>query len=655
MIQMAGKTKQNGIQLPLEPLLAMLRRRGFIIKPDDYLEVLQLVRQFGSQNIDETAEWLCPVLATGPQEQALFYTILEEYKNQQSHTAEIKQPKRSWLRRYWWVHVLVLAALALLFAIPNPKPGLRAKIAPLKSLYEIGDTLILDASEVFLGMDEDTARTNVFWRINNELPVQGYRYRYVIKKAGPIRIIQSLRLGNVDTLNMRDTTYTYACSYIPEISIKTDLPTIRKGSMLHVTSVYSKDENKDARLKWQITGTVDSIIYDTEELFIKTDSAGDLQINCTLIPSADSACANTSVLKVKIIEDTEQFKSEMRMAGTKWESPKPKMKTLLHWLILLPSIAGILLLDFLKRRRKKKPELFAKGNEESIAALKPVYEVPFEKRDTLIVSDETGLKRLFNQMRQKTEDDIQQLNVRETIATITKNGGIPDLVFSPRLKQREYLLLIERTNPKSLSTAFFEWFARTMQEANLSVSIVFYDQDFLCYHKDFPLGITLHRCGQLFGHHILIICGSGYNLLDSAYPVWNKQLAEALNQWDFKGLITPIPFPDWALKEKVISEKLVIVPADLNALDILIPFIREKQTGAYSYLKTREKQWSSLEETDFESTIELKQYLGNDEVLYQWLCAACLYPKIRWEILVEAGNIVCNNHACPEKLTYSNL
>lgn len=200
MIQEATFIAPQELHLPLEPFLALLRKRGFTIKPDDYLEVLRIVRQFGTHNIDETAEWLCPVLATSPFEQSLFYTVLEEYKSKQAPLVAANIGKRSWLRRYWWVHVIILAIGIVFIVLNNPTLPLRAVKPVLKNYYLIGDTIFLDASEVFKTRLKDTSETIVLWRLNNELPIKGYRAQIIVQEEGPIRIIQSLRSGNIDTL-----------------------------------------------------------------------------------------------------------------------------------------------------------------------------------------------------------------------------------------------------------------------------------------------------------------------------------------------------------------------------------------------------------------------------------------------------------------------
>ena len=41
--------------------------------------------------------------------------------------------------------------------------------------------------------------------------------------------------------------------------------------------------------------------------------------------------------------------------------------------------------------------------------------------------------------------------------------------------------------------------------------------------------------------------------------------------------------------------------------------------------------------------------------MFQWLCAICVYPRIKWEVLVEIGKAILDKYGAPEKLNYSNL
>ncbi len=666
MIPKATLIVPKELHLPLEPFLALLRRRGFTIKPDDYLEVLRLVRQFGTRSIDETAEWLCPVLATSPFEQSLFYTVLEEYKSRQAPVAAANTGKRSWLRRYWWVHAVILAIVIVSIIALNPSPPLRAKISVLNNHYLVGDTIFLEASEVFQNRLSDTSETIVFWRLNNELPVKGYHTQIVVKEEGPIRIIQSLRSGNIDTTQRMDTAYSYACSFVPDFDLVVDKADIHVHDKVTISVVPNNTTQKNLVYKWDQTGVTDSSFSGDTLMVLSFDTTGSYQISCTAIPADGYAgCSVTKEISLNVTQVDDKYALDMRMAGGAWETPKPRMKKILHWLLLIPTIGGILLLDFLKRKKTKKPgprrdnEPDAKTKTETeaepVPELKPVFEVPFEKRDTKLVADETSLKKVFNQMRQKTESDFLQLDIGGTVKTITRSGGMPNLIFAPRMAAKEFLVLIDRTNPKSMVTAFYDWFARAMADANIPVTVIYFDHDFRCYHKDFPLGISLYRCGQLYGQHLLLIGGNGYNLLDRAYPVFNPAHADALNQWEEKAILTPVPYPDWGIREKTIAEKIILLPADLHTLEYLMPALREKSLHTAKFLQLKKALNASLLDWDFEDVEELISYLGNDEVLFQWLCSICLYPKIRWEVIVEAGNQICSLYKSPDLLNYSNL
>ena len=67
-------------QLPMGQLFYLLYSNGFRVKPDDYIEMLKITERFGSHSIDDTAKWICPIIATNETEQTRFYNIIEQYK-----------------------------------------------------------------------------------------------------------------------------------------------------------------------------------------------------------------------------------------------------------------------------------------------------------------------------------------------------------------------------------------------------------------------------------------------------------------------------------------------------------------------------------------------------------------------------------------------
>ena len=66
--------------LPMGRLFYLLHSNGFQVKPDDYIEMLKVTERFGSADIDKTAKWICPIIATSEIEQTRFYHVVEQYK-----------------------------------------------------------------------------------------------------------------------------------------------------------------------------------------------------------------------------------------------------------------------------------------------------------------------------------------------------------------------------------------------------------------------------------------------------------------------------------------------------------------------------------------------------------------------------------------------
>src|SRR5690349_7823855 len=98
------------MHLPLELLLNMLRKKGFYIKPDDYIEILKVIEKFGTDDLDEIGRLICPLIATSEEEQVRFYKIFEEYKRFNGGSVITDKPP---VNTRWYVLAAFLLALLL--------------------------------------------------------------------------------------------------------------------------------------------------------------------------------------------------------------------------------------------------------------------------------------------------------------------------------------------------------------------------------------------------------------------------------------------------------------------------------------------------------------------------------------------------------------
>jgi len=116
-----------------------------------------------------------------------------------------------------------------------------------------------------------------------------------------------------------------------------------------------------------------------------------------------------------------------------------------------------------------------------------------------------------------------------------------------------------------------------------------------------------------------------------------------------------VPSCDWDSKEKVLLEHFVLLPADILSLQKLVPSLKEKIKLQKEQLEDVELNRYTTLYVDFRDVEKLKAYLDHDEVLFQWICATCVYPRLRWEVLIEIGRTILEKYGQPEKLNYTTL
>ncbi len=639
--------RADNVHLPLEPLFTLLHENGFRVKPDDYVEMLKIVERYGSESIDETAQWICPLVATSAEEQGRFYLLVDAYKKGQSGTDEAVVPPPKIFP--WWLFIPVLLLAVFVFwwlQRPRPFPD---TITPLSLRVKRGDTIHLDAMELFRGREKDTSKVRVSWKIGKEPEQEGLSTRYVAKESGPLEIIRKFSSPRIPLKFDADTSALFVCSQFPEIRFAEEAMTAYVDSPLVMEAAVLTGDTSRMSFTWIFEDT--SII--TPDPVLKNyrfSQEGQVFVVCRADPEEGIACSSEDTLWVEVRSKEASYQASFTHAKPKQPAEAPVLKWWVHAAFLLPSVLGIAygMKPRKKKRREVKPAEPAGGD-------KPVYDIPFERRDLKLVQPEKDQRMFTLQLRMKAEEENLVLHIPWTIQGIIRSGGSPQLVFTPQTRSQDYLVLIDRTNPKSMMTRLFEYLAGSLHDNGIPVTVFYYDEALVCYNQANPAGIPLAVMAYQYEKSTLLMMGQGYQLIFTPYPSMDERILSVMNNWVHKALITPLPVNDWGNKEKAIREHLIILPADIQCLQYMMPAMHEKIRVDAAYLEATNPDAYSARDTDFQDADELKEYLGNDEALFQWVCAINVYPKLRWEVFIEIGKTILDKYGQPEKLNYTTL
>lgn len=640
--------------LPMGQLFYLLHSNGFNVKPDDYIEMIKVTERFGSVDIDETAKWICPIVATSEIEQGRFYNVIEQYKKIESlQPCETPITEKHTPRRREIILPLLFAVFLLLLTVFLffSRKGVRLEEDNKERTVEKGEPLLLDASTLLSSRLQDTAHIQFTWQFNDGTEQKGLRVSHIFKTPGDFLVKRHFSSRSENLLRKSDSLLVHVCNDMPKVNIS--MPDgVKVNQPVSITAAVDADTGTVSYYQW----TINDSVFTTSAPVVNGytfSKEGDFPVECkAVVGDPTSPCSAADNQVIRVLGNKMHYEAHFSALRSGSYTDQARLKWWVTLVMLLPAAAG-LLYSFLKRKTRSA----AVHENKPVAAIitKGPFDIPFEQNDTKLIQPEINLRHTFIQMRYKAEEETLVLNINGTIQSIIQSGGSPQLVFAPLAQQQQYLILIDRANPKSMLTHFFGYLAKSMAEDAIPVVVFYYDKDFLCYNEHFPAGLPLQRVADNWNNATLIILGKAHELVYNVYPVMEEKFLRELSRWQNKAIVTPLPLKDWAVKEKTLQDYIILLPADVTALQKLMPALREKIKISKSLLDITETEQYSIADTDFRDVNDLQKYLDKDEVLFQWLCAICIYPRLKWEVFIEIGKAILDKYGQPESLNYSNL
>lgn len=646
--------EETARHLPLGQLFYLLYNNGFQVKPDDYIEMLRITERFGSHDIDETAQWICPIIATSEAEQLKFYHVIEQYKKLNAvqafdDRAIIKPLSR---RIKMLLGVLVLCLLLLTVYLSWPRRIFHLQETNKERIIEKGEPLSFDAFSLLQNRPEDTANIQFAWHFDDSSRAEGLRVKHIFKKPGDYLVRRKISSRKLSLPKNADSLLVHVCEDLPKLHINVPEEALTAQQPYSITAGVDAEPGTVTYYEWTIKDSVFTTQVPIAQNIVFA-AEGDYAVTCkAVVGTVNAYCTVTDNQILRVLDNGLHYNANFSASRPGLYIGKTSLKWWVTLAFLLPAAACLFYSLF---KRKKKPSALLPPAPAKNMQFRGPYDIPFEQNDIKLVQEERDLQRTFTQMRYKAEEEATIINVPATINSIIRSGGSPQLVFAPLTQQQQYLVLIDRANPKSMLTRLFGYLVKRLAEDGIPVTAFYYDKNFVCSNDSFPGGLSLQRLAETYSNATLIILGRAHELVYSIYPLVEERFLKELNRWQNKAIITPVPVKDWLSKEKVLQKYFILLPADTASLQKLIPALREKIKPQTSLLEITASEQYSLRQTDFQDVAELKQYLNNEEHLFQWLCAICVYPRLRWELVVEMGKVILEKYGSPQKLNYSNL
>ncbi len=638
--------------LPMGGLLDLLNSNGFTVKPEDYIELLKITERFGSADIDQTARWICPAIVTSEQEQEKFYHLVEQYKaNAALPPCPTPAERYGPVSKYYRLLLILLVPVFLLIYNYSTRITCVLNEPQKNRTVAVNKSIVLDASPLLQHCGSDTGIITCRWVFDDDGSIySGSRAVHTFRRAGNFLVVRHFSSSAVNLTVKSDSLRIEACDHLPTLQLTAFSGAISARLPVTLTAVTGGDTSGITGYQWSVHDSVFST-SGPQAANVVFPAEGFYTVECRAVAgTVSSPCTVVARDNIQVVGRDKNYQAVFSAPLQKKFAGKPVARGWVSLLLLVVAASG-LVFPFISSMRRKKLTATPPAGKPSTAT--GPYEIPFASA-TELLQREPLLRRIMLQMRYQAAEETYLLNINATINSIITAGGSPQLVFAPRKKQQNYLLLVERINTKGMMPRLFEALAKTLDAEGLPADLFFYDKNFTCFNDKHPAGISLNRLANTRQQDVLLIMGTGYNLVYPVYPEMEEKHWKDLSRWQKKALITPVPFREWSVKETVLRQWLIVLPADIMALGFLIPALRENTRISTALLETSVAPVTAHRDTDFREVASLQEYLG-DEYLFQWLCAICIYPKLRWELLLEIGKVILDKYGKPECLNYSNL
>jgi hypothetical protein len=663
-----------GARVALAQLFADLRREGFRLRPDDYVEVQRVLEAFQPQTPDDVRALIAPLLVTSEAEQEKFDRIFAaSFREIELPVPTVKPPKPERHLPWGWL-VGGLPALGLLgyvaFLWPAPTVTPNVTLSGAVGPFQVGDTLrfAVDSSlRRGAGRQLDWS-----WRTSDDQAFpQSSEIAVVARRAGNLTVTvrANAKRGLLFPTTERQSSGSLSvpvCAVLPTLKLdSTRMPGGPPNAYRYRYAVTRlKPEQPVQALIWTVNGAV--VARNVRELTYShrqspVVSAYDVRVQA-FPDTTQGLCFGEASLSVSIPGTNETpFTLAVRSSGAAIQ-PATRVKTPFRWatwlLGLAAAAATALYFSLIGKDLRKRPEppppppdSNAENPLSRFDGDEPPLEIPFENREASLIVRDEAFHEVVRTLRQRTEEETTRLHVPATLRATLREGGFPTLVFQPRLAEVEYLFLIDRSQVRSQQVALFEYLFRAFCRENVGIERFFFHQKFDRFtNESQPNGLTLRQLTDTYRSRTLVVWGNGYPLLYPAYPVVEPAYREALAEFAQRAVLTPVPFADWGQKERALQAVFLLLPADLAGQVRLMRALAEGKTRQDAYLRQQAADFYAADDVDFRDVDELAAYLA-DEGLMQWLGAVALYPRLRWEVVVEMGRAVLP----PERVNFSNL
>jgi hypothetical protein len=314
--------------------------------------------------------------------------------------------------------------------------------------------------------------------------------------------------------------------------------------------------------------------------------------------------------------------------------------TTLVALTLAPPLAGLGLLHFLRRRRRRR-------DAERWRDERPRYDKIKVRGARERVFQSAALRPIARGLRHYLTVDSRVLDARSTVHASVGRGGLFTPVYGRRRTLPEYLVLIDRVGFNDQLAQFNSDVVARLSEHDVYLDTYYFHGDPRRCREggaDSPQ-LSLSDLAARHPDHYLLIFSDGTGMM-STTTGRPEPFVEQLHFWRGRALLTSIPRLEWEYREWALErEGLKVLPATLDGLRALVDAVNTgartarppdfDETPPYPDILIQQPAlWKERDEPPPHQTrrlvTHLRRYLGPKG--FELLCACAVYPVMQWGV-----------------------
>lgn len=697
--------------IPLYDFYITLKRNNFLVTPEQIADANQIIKQY-SHDVKDEAElcaYLTPIFAKSEDEQIHFKQIFETFFMPRNVSG--KDNRTDPLKKILVAITILLGLMSvLIFSDYLPYTWLNAKV-PMVQMETVLSTSVSEGKILDVMMTPKNSsktlsfKSKIDWGdgVTNDTLLS---HSYI--KQGLYQMIARIQIAN-----------NWGMVYGDTIIRKTIPICLSPVSVQIEKSFDSIEVGRTFRLLGQVTGKVpdsvswsipDTIAFENRTantLVARVNREGTYNFTFKTFYDKNNAPCNTQE-EIQVVVYDNSPKPDVQFSSSS-NASVILLESKLHWYLFGALVIMALLSSYFAYKQHKIREQVIDDSEKTKRQYNEMIEsftrgkigdtdVPFHNKNFL-AQPEPELDDVAQNMRKRVGDTATFLHIKKTISKMVDNAGFFQPVFESRTQQIEFLVLIDKKNANDQQVKLFDFLIELLKKQNVYILKFYYDTTpLVCYNEDGKT--SLEKLSSQYPGHFLLLFGDAYELIYRDYPVIDQSMLQFLDRWSFKAIMTPVAFLDWGYKEEeVLLERLPIFPVDVAGQLLLMDKLFNEEVDVLTVLQRFSSSFYEVDMVDFEDHKELYSYCEEVEwanvdskgkkpsnviskwvkdmgisllpgqnvlsrteesnqyanVLFQWIAALAVYPKLHWELTLAIGKAILEKNGLGQQLNFTTL